>query len=329
MIWSTDLFKPTGRISKVPCDPTWADIEENFKLQQGSYWTQDRIKFDKDIITFPKLPANLQHSVRTTLSFFAGSDEIVEDIISHSDLQKITIPEIRQIYNFEAMMEDIHSNTYNLTILAYEPDAKRRHHLLHSVEHVPAVIRKANWAKQWISPQRNIDYTLVGKACVEGINFSSSFALIDWLATQDGSKDLYGLFEGNSEISRDEARHTDTSVLIHKKLNDKLSPGDAMEIIRGSVDVEKEFIHELIPPEGFNGMNRDLMYEHVKHCANKLSQDLGYEKIYNIADTPFQFMTRRGIDGKVNMFEKRRSEYVFNDQDVSNFDEVFDPNFQI
>jgi len=80
-----------------------------------------------------------------------------------------------------------------------------------------------------------------------------------------------------------------------------------MEIIKESVEIEKEFINEALPCR-LIGMNGDLMSQYIEFIADRLSLQLGYDKIYNTSN-PFDFMDMISLQGKTNFFEKRVSEY--------------------
>lgn len=301
------IMKPTGRISAVPLDPTYSKIWKNYNIQMSSFWVPAKVTLVNDAKHFKQMPADIRKATMMVLGYFAGSDEIVEEILSDSSLKDIQIHEMRYCLQQEVAMENIHSTTYNNIILAFEESAEKRQELFRSIETSPAVMHKAQWARKWINPQLPIDYTLIGKACVEGINFSSSFAWIDYLKTQDFK--LEGLYLANREISRDEARHVQTSCLIHSHVVNKLSPQDAKKIIDEAIDIELEFVYEMIPPQGFIGMTRALMSEYVKHCAAILANDLGYPGLYGQTTCPFSFMMNRSLNIKSNFFETEEVEY--------------------
>ena len=56
------------------------------------------------------------------------------------------------------------------------------------------------------------------------------------------------------------------------------------------------------------GMNSELMSQYLKFVADRLVQQFGYKKIYNV-NNPFDFMELISLDGKTNFFEKRVSDY--------------------
>lgn len=327
------LLEPTGRISAIPRDARFNNHWNNYEKQLGSFWTHNKPKYKKDAIHFPLMPPPIRESTKSVAGFFAGSDEIVEEIILESPLSLITVPEVRYTLGFEAMMENVHSTVYNDWIRAVITDEKEREHLFRAVETMPSVTKKAEWARQWISKSKPLDYTIIGKACVEGINFSSSFAWIDWLRAEKYQLD--GLFLLNDEISRDENRHVETGVHSHDiirtyNVEDLCTPDIAKEIIDGSIEVEIQFVRDVIPNTGYTGMNQNLMIDHVRHCAAGLAADLGYEGMYKGTYCPFPFMKMRSLNSKTNFFEKNSGEYSRADakkDEDENIEEAFDENY--
>jgi ribonucleotide reductase beta subunit family protein with ferritin-like domain len=67
------------------------------------------------------------------------------------------------------------------------------------------------------------------------------------------------------------------------------------------------------------------MTQYIKFVADRLSVQLGYKKIYNVAN-PFAWMDLISLEGKTNMFEKKISEYALANKTTDNafiFDEDF------
>ena len=126
-------------------------------------------------------------------------------------------------------------------------------------------------------------------------------------------------------ISRDEALHTEFAVLLYSKLQKKINKSRVYEIIKEAVDIEIEFICDALPCR-LIGMNSDLMTQYIKFVADRLSLQLGYDKIYNTTN-PFDFMELISVEGKTNFFERKVSEYGLanktKDADVFEFKEDF------
>ena len=68
------------------------------------------------------------------------------------------------------------------------------------------------------------------------------------------------------------------------------------------------------------------MKQYIEFVADRLVVQLGYDKIYNSANT-FDFMEMISIEGKTNFFEKRVGDYSLssceNKSEAFNFDADF------
>lgn len=313
------IFMPTKRVSVVPYDARYNGVRRNHDLQKSSTWNHTKIKFGKDGAGFRAMPKDIQLGTKKVLGFFAFSDEIVTAMLNKSCLNDITTPEIVACYNFEANMEKEHSQVYNLNIQAIEDDPTERDHLQHAVEHMPLVALKAEFAQRWITDTRKPAYTIVGKAATEGINFSSSFAWIDWLKSQ--KYNLPGTYLANQEISRDEARHVDTGFLVYDLIDDKLTPDVLDEILSESERIEMLFAADVIPSRPLDRMSVELMSQHIQHAKSIVAHGLGHPELYKGTSSPFDFMKKRSFHTKVNFFEEDSAEYTKLDatEDVDGF----------
>lgn len=116
-----------------------------------------------------------------------------------------------------------------------------------------------------------------------------------------------GLTFSNELIARDEGLHTDFAVLLYSKLKNKLSEETVHKIIKQAVQIEQEFICEALPCK-LIGMNSKLMSQYIEFVADRLSIQLGYNKIF-FSTNPFDFMEMISLQGKTNFFEKRVGDY--------------------
>jgi len=201
-------------------------------------------------------------------------------------------------------------------------DDREKDKLFRSLEHFPCIKKKAEWAQKWIGDKKSsFAVRLVAFACIEGIFFSGAFCSIFWLKTRGI---MPGLCFSNELISRDEALHTEFAILLYSRILNKLPKKKIYEIIKNAVEIEIEFICEALPCR-LIGMNANLMSNYIKFVADRLSLQLGYEKIYNV-ENPFSFMDLISIDSKTNFFEKRVSEYSLasKDKDADIFEMICD-----
>ena len=84
--------------------------------------------------------------------------------------------------------------------------------------------------------------------------------------------------------------------------------------------IETEFICEALPCK-LIGMNSQMMIQYIQFVADRLCVQLGYKKIYNVAN-PFDWMELISLEGKTNFFERKVGEYALADKSQSK--EAFD-----
>eukprot|EP00918_Siedleckia_nematoides_P087466 GHVU01192409.1.p1 GENE.GHVU01192409.1~~GHVU01192409.1.p1 ORF type:complete len:247 (-),score=43.98 GHVU01192409.1:560-1300(-) len=215
------------------------DVWDMYKKHVACFWTAEEIDFSQDFKDYNNLSHDEKHFLHHVLAFFAASDGIVLENLGLKFMTEVQSPEIRAFYGIQIFMENVHSETYSLLIDTYIKDAKERDELFKAVESFPAVKKKAHWALQWINDESTFAERIVGFCAVEGILFSGSFCAIYWLKKRGK---MPGLTFSNELISRDEGLHTDFGCLIYNMLQNRLPEQRVQEIIRGAVDVEKEFI---------------------------------------------------------------------------------------
>jgi ribonucleoside-diphosphate reductase beta chain len=116
-----------------------------------------------------------------------------------------------------------------------------------------------------------------------------------------------GLCFSNELISRDEALHTAFAVLMLSMLQNKPSKAEVHGMIKEAVAIEKEFICAALPCR-LIGMNSELMSTYIEFVADRLSQQMGYGKVFG-ASCPFDFMELISLEGKTNFFERRVGDY--------------------
>lgn len=288
------------------------DIWEMYKKQVDCFWRAEEIDLSKDLDDWKKLTADEKHFVSMILAFFAASDGIVLENLASRFMSDVQVSEARAFYGFQIAMENIHSETYSLLIETYINDKLEKDKLFNALDHFPCIKKKSDWAQKWIKDNRSGFATrLVAFACVEGIFFSGAFSSIFWLKKRGL---LPGLTFSNELISRDEALHTEFAVLLYDKMENKLKKSKVHEIIREAVEIETEFICDALPCR-LIGMNSMMMTQYIQFVADRLCVQLGYDKIYNVANS-FDFMDMISLESKTNFFEKRVSEYALADKTV-------------
>jgi ribonucleoside-diphosphate reductase subunit M2 len=296
-------------------------IWKMYKKQVDCFWRAEEVDLSKDLGDWEnKLNNDEKHFISMVLAFFAASDGIVLENLAVRFMSDVQLSEARAFYGFQIAMENIHSEMYSVLIDTFIKDSQQKTKLFQAIDNFPCIQKKANWAKKWIG-DKNSEFAsrLVAFACVEGIFFSSSFASIYWIKKRGL---MPGLTFSNELISRDEALHTEFAILLYNKLQKRLSKNQIYEIIKESVEIEKEFITQALPCR-LIGMNAKLMTQYIEFVADRLCLQLGYDKIYNSIN-PFEFMELISVDTKVNFFERTNSAYALANKTMT--DDIFDFN---
>lgn len=281
------------------------DIWQFYKKAEASFWTAEEVDLSPDMNDWHnKLNKDERYFISHVLAFFAASDGIVNENLAVNFIQEVQYPEARCFYGFQIMMENIHSEMYSLLIDTYVKDRKEKDYLLHAIETIPCVGKKADWALRWIASE-NFAERLIAFAAVEGIFFSGSFCSIFWLKKRGL---MPGLTFSNELISRDEGLHCDFACLLYTNhMQNKLPEATVREIIVDAVAIEKEFVTDALPVR-LIGMNAELMCQYIEFVADRLLVALGCKKVWN-ATNPFDFMELISLQGKTNFFERRVGEY--------------------
>ena len=281
------------------------DIWKMYKKAEDLFWRAEEIDLSKDNKDWENLNDDEKHFISMILAFFAASDGIVLENLGVRFMGEVQLSEARAFYGLQIAMENIHSITYSTLIDTYIKDKTQKSKLFNALDEYECIKKKGVWAIKWINDKKsNFATRLVAFACIEGIFFSGAFCAIYWLKKRGL---MPGLTFSNELISRDEALHTEFAVLLHSKLLKPLKKQKIHEIISEAVTIELEFINEALPCR-LIGMNQVLMKDYVEFVADRLSLQLGGDKIYE-SKNPFEWMENISIETKTNFFEDRVSEY--------------------
>ena len=281
------------------------DIWKMYKEAVAAFWVPEEISLTEDINDWSKLDDDERHFILMVLAFFACSDFIVNENLDESYTENVKNPELKMFLHFQEMMEDIHTQMYQLLIITLVSDSDTKDRLFNATTKIASIQKKAEWARYYIN-HGNFVERLVAFTCVEGIFFSGSFCSLFWLKKRNLMK---GLCHSNELIARDEGMHRDMACLVYKKyIVNKIEPSKVKEIIRSAVNVEKEFIEESLP-YNLKGMNKELMGEYIEYVADHMLISMINDTLFNTAN-PFPWMDLISLESKTNFFERRVSSYA-------------------
>lgn len=298
------LLDPTNnRLTVYPI--IFKDIWKKYKEMQAANWTAEEIDFSQDVSDYNKLNKDERHFIKMILAFFAASDTIVNMNLQENFTREVQIREAIIAYEFQTMIENVHSECYSLMIDNVIKDAVEKKKCFNAIEEFECVREKAKWAIQWIKAKTlPLAQRLIAFAIVEGVFFSGSFCAIFWLKKKNL---MPGLCNSNELIARDEGMHTNFACLLYSYIQNKIDESVVHDMFIEAVEIERKFICDSLPCS-LIGMNNTLMYEYIKYVADRLLVQLGYSKIWKVS-CPFGFMESLSLEGKTNFFEKRPTQY--------------------
>jgi len=297
------LIENPNRFTVFPIDKDYTDIWKLYKKSVSNVWTVEELDFSNDYNDFVKLRENEQYFIKKVLAFFAASDGIVNENLVLNFYNEIQVAEIRQLYATQIFIEAIHNECYSLLIDTLIKDYQEKELLLSSVVHDPTIIKKAAWAKKWIT-EGSFARRLIGFLVVEGLFFSASFCSIFWIKNKGILK---ALTTSNEWISRDEGLHAQTAVAVYYKLQNRLNIEEIHSIFKEAVALECEFVDDILKTN-LLGMNAESMKIYVKYVADYWLTQLGCTRLYNV-ECPFDFMNKMNISVKENYFEVKVTNY--------------------
>jgi ribonucleoside-diphosphate reductase beta chain len=281
------------------------DIWDLYVESISAIWTVDEIDLTIDMDHWKnKLDDNTRFFIKNILAFFAFSDGIVNENLAINFYNEIQIPEARNLYASQILIEAIHSHMYSTMIDTFISNSLEKEQMFNSLDTNPIVKKKADWALKWLSTENSFPERLIAFGVIEGVFFSGSFCAIFWLKSRGL---MPGLSQSNSFISRDEALHCRTCVMLYLKLEQKLSEKRVHEIFMEAYKIEEEFITKSIPVS-LIGMNTVLMTQYIKYICDYWLKKLGYKRLFKVKN-PFNFMEAISIESKANFFEKKEHQY--------------------
>lgn len=295
------------------------DVFKMGKDAIDSFWKVEELDFSHDRQEFAKMKEDERMFIKQILAFFASADGIVIENLVDNFCSEVQLPEARYFYGYQNFNEQIHAETYAKLLEVYIGDDSEVQALLQNARESPAVKAKTEFAKKHFDISsdeepdmyRNFAKRLIAFACVEGINFSSSFCGLYWIKHM--GYQCHALTLSNEFIARDEGLHRNFAVKLYNKFLHNLTAEEIIRIVKESVNVEEVWVRNSALPNRLTGMNQDLMVEYVKHTANLLLNDLGVSSYWKVKN-PFEFMKQISIDSKTNFFERRVSEYSLSGQ---------------
>jgi len=127
---------------------TWDFVKKSYSM----YWVAEEIMRDlsHDLDDIKTLNEGERRLLFKTLSFFASGDYIVNQNLDSSFYEDIFDGEYANLeavhfYDFQRMIENVHSQTYSLLLEAYVKDDNEKKLLIEGIKNDPFIKKKAEW----------------------------------------------------------------------------------------------------------------------------------------------------------------------------------------
>lgn len=285
-------------------------IKENqmwkmYKQALSSFWVAEEIDLNGDVNDFYyKMTDDERKYIKLILAFFANADAIINENLTIKFYNDTEYPEAKSFYSMQILIENIHTEVYSQLIDTYIKDDDEKLKLFQALDNYDCIRRKGDFMLKYITNNEDYNKRLVAFVIAEGLFFSGAFCSIFWLRKRNFLK---GLCLANDFISRDEGLHTNFSILLYSKLQNKLTEEEVYNIFKEAIEIEVNFINVALDVS-LIGMNKHLMTEYIYFVADYLLSRLGYNKLYNVKN-PFDFMELISLSSKGNFFEVRISDY--------------------
>lgn len=296
-----DMKREETRLMYTPI--YYDDLHQLGKDHSALIWTAREIKVTK--AGWQELQEPEQFALKRVICFLGVSDNLVSANINKNFKDFFPIQEVMRFFNIQNYMEDVHSNQYANIMDSLIMRAEVLQILKES-----CIDRKVKWVEKFMNTQIDLRFRLVAFLLVEGIFFSSSFAIIFWIRYRGK---LETLAAANDLIFRDENIHCVFTATLYNYLSksSRLSQKSIHKMFTEAIEIEMDFFKAAIPNDLPN-MSHQLMAEHIQNRANTILKFINYEPLYEGVKEPFAFMENSHLTTHVNLHERASSNYMLN-----------------
>jgi ribonucleoside-diphosphate reductase subunit M2 len=319
-----EFIPEDSRLTFTPTPASRSHYIDFYRAMVRSFWFAQEVKdmhIDRD--HYQRLTPNERRPIDYILGFFSIGDKIINVNVRERFRKEIPIPEVEYVYDYIAMMENVHGEVYSLLLDNIITDTKQRQEILNSVSEMKVISKMIAYIKACVDSNEPLPKRLLRMACIEGVFFQGCFCIIYWFASRGL---MPALTQSNSFIARDESDHTTFSLMLYSNVltQHKLPKEEVYEIFDTALNVAKEFTNDALPA-GLPDMNAAKMSTYLESIADKLLVMIKLPPLYGSKHS-FSFLNLLNFPPSVNFFEKRTTEYLRGDKQNAedNFDEFVD-----
>lgn len=302
----------------------WA--RQHYKNGVANNWVPEEVPMQQDIEMWKRaggLTDDERRMIMWNLGFFSTAESLTANNIVLAIYRHITNPESRQYLLRQGYEEAVHTDTfiYCCDSLGLNPDD-----VYNMYQTIPSIKAKDDFVvemtKSVLDPNFNTQgkenmqkfvHDLVGYYVImEGIFFYAGFAM---MLSMMRSNKMVGIGEQFQFILRDESVHLafgsdliNTIIAENPEIWTPEFKAVITENIKKGVELENAYAMDALP-RGILGLRADVIYEYLKHIADRRLERIGLEKVYG-SDNPFPWMSEIiDLKKEKNFFETRVTEY--------------------
>lgn len=289
------------------------DVWNLYQKMLEVFWIPKEIGWVRDKMDFEE---NLQHWEKQLLIYLMGfwmeADAIVIGSLENVWDDIFIGMECKICYNFQLAMEGIHLEVYSdmlENIIVTDVD---RHTVRENTRKNETLCQRAEFIQQKIRNSNTRWEKLIIFTLLEGVSFSTSFALVYWYKEKGL---LPGLVGANEYIARDERMHTELGILLLKTELGKLST-EKSNLARTRIyadfreyyELEKAFYKKIFDDIPASPITLQDTEKYIGVIMDNILQDIGLEKIWNTTIT-WNWVNIGLLTGKTDFFIRKPTEY--------------------
>jgi ribonucleoside-diphosphate reductase beta chain len=320
-----------------------------YKDHSATLWFAEEVRLTDDLVDWNnKLNDNERHFIKNVLAFFASSDGIVNENLVVNFYNEVQIPEARQFYAVQMLIEAVHNEQYSVLIDTYVINAEEKSRLFNAIETIPAVKKKADWALKWIEEGSTLQESIPEKYMqsykflvnsnkyadrpladnhIEALEYLTrerpsfaqrllAFVCVEGIFFSGSFCAIYwlksrGLMPGLATANEFISRDENMHSEFAIELYKMLDKQLEESVVHSIFKEAVDIEKEFITeslPVSLIGMNCKLMSQYIEYVADRWLVMLGYNKLFN-AQNPFGFMELISVNTRENFFETNVSQY--------------------
>lgn len=291
------------------------------ETQLGIFWLPDEIKVEKDIQDIrTNMTEAERHGVITTLKLFTMYELIVggeywQDMVFEAFQRPADVQRMAKTFSFMELC--VHAPFYAKIneLLGLATDDFYTEYLDDDV-----LVDRISYLHNGADAVRSgYAMSLACLALVEGVVLYSNFAFLKHFQSK-GKNKLLNIVRGINFSVRDESLHSDASTWIFRTMVDEgyFSLEDHKESIMAACKVayehECKIIEKIFEKGTIDGITDLQMKRFVESRINKVLENLGYEKMFEVSYNPIASWFYDGINKYIanDFFTGQGREYVRN-----------------